>query len=114
MTVRTRFFTWLNGEQVGTDPLGNRYFRHKKAGDRRRWVLFNGEAEASRVPPEWHAWLHYTTDEAPIHGVEHKPWEKEHLPNLSGTPYAYRPQGSVAKGGQRAAATGDYQAWRPE
>jgi NADH:ubiquinone oxidoreductase subunit len=113
MTVRTRFFTWLNGEQVGTDPLGNRYFRHKKAGDRRRWVLFNGEAEASRVPPEWHAWLHYTTDEFPRPG-QNLPWQRPHQENLTGTPEAYKPAGSMERGGHRAAATGDYEAWRPE
>ena len=117
MSPGTWLFTRLHGELVGTDSFGNRYFidrRTKGQKRERRWVMYKGAPEASKVPPEWHAWLHYTTDDAPIHGVEHKPWEKEHLPNLSGTPYAYRPQGSVAKGGQRAAATGDYQAWRPE
>lgn len=112
--IGTKLFTWWQGELVGTDGFGNRYFRTKSGAAKKRWVLYNGKAEASKVPPEWHAWLHYTIDDAPIHGVERKPWEKDHLPNLSGTPYAYRPQGSVAKGGQRAAATGDYQAWQPE
>jgi NADH:ubiquinone oxidoreductase subunit len=109
----TKLFTWWKGEPVGKDAFGNRYFRAKSGPDK-RWVIYSGKPEASKVPPEWHAWLHYTTDAAPIHGVEHKPWEKEHLPNLSGTPFAYRPQGSVAKGGHRPAATGDYQAWQPE
>ncbi|WP_341703352.1 NADH:ubiquinone oxidoreductase subunit NDUFA12 [Ferrovibrio sp.] len=108
----TKLFTWWKGELVGKDQFGNRYFREK--GGRRRWVIFKGLPEASKVPPEWHAWLHHTVDDAPVHGVEHKPWEKEHLPNLSGTPFAYRPQGSVAKGGERPHATGDYQAWQPE
>jgi NADH:ubiquinone oxidoreductase subunit len=43
-----------------------------------------------------------------------KPWEKEHLPNLTGTAAAYRPPGSLLGGGQRAPATGDYEAWQPE
>jgi NADH:ubiquinone oxidoreductase subunit len=111
--IGTKLFTWWKGELVGTDAFGNRYFRAKD-GSRKRWVIYNGRPEASKVPPEWHCWLHYTVDDAPIHGVEHKAWEKPHLPNLSGTPYAYRPQGSVAKGGRRPAATGDYQAWQPE
>ena len=117
-TWGTRLWLWRFGEEVGSDDFGNTYYLQRKGvgplGVPRRWVTYSDLAEASKVPPEWHAWLHYTTADAPIHGVEHKPWEKEHLPNLSGTPYAYRPQGSVAKGGQRPAATGDYQAWQPE
>jgi NADH:ubiquinone oxidoreductase subunit len=112
MTVRTRFYTWLYGEEVGQDPFGNRYFRHKK-GERKRWVLYKGEAEASKVPPEWHAWLHYTTDAFPT-ATQPLPWQKEHVPNLTGTPEAYRPAGALERGGKRARATGDYEAWQPE
>ncbi|HYU11033.1 MAG TPA: NADH-ubiquinone oxidoreductase subunit NDUFA12 family protein, partial [Stellaceae bacterium] len=66
-TLGTRWLTWLRGELVGTDPYGNRYYRLK--GDKpqrlgggrfsreRRWVIYNGEPEGSKVPPEWHAWL---------------------------------------------------------
>ena len=36
------------------------------------------------------------------------------MPNLSGTPGAYRPRGSLAALGERPAATGDYEAWEPE
>jgi len=112
MTIGTRLFTWLKGRQVGADGFGNRYFT-EKSGGRRRWVLFVGEAEASKVPPEWHAWLHHTTDDLPQDRPA-KPWEKPHLPNLTGTSAAYKPPGAVDHGGRRAPATGDYQAWRPE
>jgi NADH:ubiquinone oxidoreductase subunit len=33
---------------------------------------------------------------------------------MTGTAAAYRPKGSILGEGQRAAATGDYQAWQPE
>lgn len=108
--IGTKIYTWFKGEPVGQDSFGNRYYREKNGA--RRWVVFNGKPEASKVPPEWHAWLHKTTDEAPAGGVSHHKWEKEHLPNLSGTPYAYKPAGHV--GGHRPKATGDYEAWRPE
>jgi NADH:ubiquinone oxidoreductase subunit len=39
---------------------------------------------------------------------------KEHRPNLTGTPLAYRPPGHTLKGGHRAPASGDYEAWKPE
>jgi NADH:ubiquinone oxidoreductase subunit len=118
-------FTWWRGELVGTDQFGNRYFREKrrrvlvKGGGmpsrERRWVLYNGIAEASRVPAQWHGWLHHTAGAPPKAGEgSHYPWQKEHLPNLSGTPLAYRPPGSVLRGGHRAKTTGDYEPWRPD
>ena len=125
MTIGTRLFTWWKGELVGTDQFGNRYF-HEKSGRQlrpgggrdsreRRWVLYKGEAEASKVPPEWHGWLHHTVNEIPVDAGRLKyPWQKPHLPNLTGTPLAYRPSGSVLKGGRRAPTTGDYEPWRPE
>jgi NADH:ubiquinone oxidoreductase subunit len=96
MTIGTRLFTWWRGELVGTDGLGNRYYREKggrklvRGGGmpsrERRWVLYNGEVEASRVPPQWHAWLHHTVEVPPQAGAwPHYPWQKEHQPNLSGT-----------------------------
>lgn len=110
MTIGTRLYTWLKGEQVGSDQYGNRYF--KERGGSRRWVLYKGEAEASKVPAEWHAWLHRTVDQIP---AERPPlvWQKEHIPNLTGTPGAYRPPGAVEQGGRRNAATGDYEPWQP-
>ncbi len=98
---------------MGTDRFGNRYFRGKK-DQGRRWVLYKGEAEASKVPPEWHAWLHHTIADVPPENLAAHPWQREHLPNLTGTDYAYKPAGDITKGGHRPAATGDYEAWRPE
>lgn len=113
MTVRTRVLTWLRGKQVGTDPRGNRYFVERSGGPR-RWVLYVGETEASKVPPEWNAWLHHTVDALPSGQPRMWPWEKPHEPNLTGTADAYRPPGHVSRGGKRAKATGDYEAWRPD
>ena len=99
MTLGTRLLTWLRGEYVGIDSLGNRYYREKgqravvrgggRASREKRWVIYAGEPEGSKVPSEWHAWLHHTTDDVPQPGSRHRhPWEKEHLPNMTGTPYA--------------------------
>ncbi len=125
ISLGTRLFTWLKGELVGTDQFGNRYYRErrrrplKRGGGResreRRWVLYNGEVEATRVPPEWHGWLHHTVDEVPRDAERKKyPWQKAHVPNLTGTPLAYRPPGSVLRGGHRPPATGDYEPWTPD
>jgi NADH:ubiquinone oxidoreductase subunit len=125
MSIGTKLFTFLRGELVGTDQFGNRYYREKgrrvlkrgagRESRERRWVLYNGEVEASRVPPEWHGWLRYTVNEVPTSsGQKRHAWQKDYVPNLTGTPDAYRPPGSVLRGGHRARATGDYEPWNPE
>ena len=111
-TLGTRFFTWRSGEFVGEDAYGNRYYR-QRGGDR-RWVIYNGEAEASRIPPGWHGWMHYKTDVPPsADQYEPREWEKPHLPNLTGTSGAYRPRGSILTPESRPEVTGDYDAWSP-
>jgi NADH:ubiquinone oxidoreductase subunit len=113
-SMGTRFYTWRFGERVGDDAFGNVYYRHKDHSLANRWVTFNGAAEASAVPPEWHAWLHRYVDDAPTASDARAAYVKPHQPNLTGSEAAYRPPGHDYKGGERAAATGDYEAWRPE
>ena len=80
----------------------------------RRWVIYNGTAEASRIPPEWHGWMHHTVDVPPTEdNYKSREWEKPHVPNMTGTPQAYRPSGSTLASGRRPKATGDYQPWTP-
>ncbi|MEJ0017084.1 MAG: NADH:ubiquinone oxidoreductase subunit NDUFA12 [Acetobacteraceae bacterium] len=115
MNLGTWLFTRFNGRRVGADALGNIYYEERKLrpGYRtRRWVAYVGAPEASLVPPEWHSWLHYTTD-APLTERPRKPWEKPHLPNATGTAAGYRPPGHDYQGGTRARATGDYESWTP-
>jgi NADH:ubiquinone oxidoreductase subunit len=111
-TPGTRMTTLFSGIAVGEDAFGNRYYQTK--GGVRRWVIYSGTVEASRVPPDWHGWLHHTFVNPPTkEPLVPKPWEAEHIPNLTGTPEAYHPEGSLWKDGKRPPATGDYQAWRP-
>jgi len=111
-TIGTQLFTWRKGQRVGEDAEGNVYYQ--TAGGKRRWVIFNGESEASRVSPDWHGWLHHTWDEPPSKvALPHKAWEKPHLPNLTGTARAYAPQGSIRRAATPEAPR-DYEAWTPE
>lgn len=111
-TIGTWLFTALKGKKVGEDAEGNVYYQTKDG--KRRWVIYNGLVEASRVPPDWHLWLHKTTDEAPsVKPLKTQPWEKPHQPNYSGTPAAYYPPGSLKKTTKRPHATGDYEPWKP-
>lgn len=116
-TYGTRFMTWRSGTEVGRDSFGNIYYASKPGskGEARRWVIYAGAPEATQVPPEWHLWLHKTVDTLPDERP-FKPlvWEKPWQPNATGTATAHVPSGSLAVGGQRTRATGDYEAWKPE
>lgn len=116
-TFGTALNSFASGMRVGEDGLGNIYYQAKKKGnDRpRRWVMYRGSNDASRIPPEWHGWLHNTHDDPPAEGLPPAQfWEKPAQPNLTGTAGAYRPAGAVGSGEKRAAATGDYEAWSPD
>ena len=119
-TFGTSFTLWRRGAQlVGKDEQGNRYFEEAKSsnhdGRPRRWVVYHGIAEASRVPPDWHGWLHHTFKEPPTtEPLTRRAWEKDHLPNMTGTPLAYHPKGSLSRAGGPSDVVDDYEAWKPE
>lgn len=116
-TLNTRFSTWRFGKPVGQDDQGNRYYQGgtDSEGRTRRWVIYNGPSEASRIPPGWHGWMHHRTDVVPADETYvAREWQKPHQPNLTGTPRAYRPKGSVLGAGHRPQVTGDYDAWTPK
>ena len=118
MGVLAKIFTWWNGATIGTalwtrrfgdeagrDEAGNIYYRSKK--DRaRRWVIYAGDNDGSRVPPDWQV-----PDKAlpPVRRFQTKP-----TPNLTGTMAAFRPDGALGSGKIRPASTGDYEPWIPE
>ena len=119
-TIGIRFTLGRRGVFIGKDELGNSYYEAKDTKDsydgrKRRYVVYNGYAEASKVSPDWHGWLHHTFEEPPtVEPLKRQSWERDHIPNLTGTVHAWRPQGSIARSGERQKATGDYEAWRPE
>ena len=136
MGILSKIFTWwdgatigtllnsgLTGERGGPHPPRHPFYRAQKrhppgrafAGRERRWVIYNGANDASRVPPEWHGWIHGTFDGVPESYLPPaRIFEVDYTPNATGTPEAYRPQGALERGGKRARATGDYEAWSPD
>ena len=112
-TIGTALYSWRKGKAFGEDDAGNRYFQ--TADGKRRWVIYVGANDASKVSPDWHGWLHHTHDGQPESYLPAaRGFEAEALPNLTGTVAAYRPVGALERGGKRARATGDYEAWSPD
>ncbi len=119
-TIGTRFHTWRKGERVGEDEFGNVYYRTRDGavdpaiGTDRRWVIFNGEAEPSRVPPGWRGWLAHTVDVPPSQETYRpREWQAPHVANVTGTPQAYRPKGSILTPGGNPQADPGYEPWTP-
>ncbi len=109
-TLGTQLFTWRKGRRVGKDEQGNLFYQ--TADGKRRWVIYNGPIEASRITPEWHGWLHHTYEDPPnVVPLPRRAWEQPHVENLTGLPDAYAPPGSL-----RRARTGPetgYVPWTP-
>ena len=110
----TSIFSRRHGEEAGRDEAGNVYFKHRR-DSARRWVIYVGANDSSRVSPGWNAWLRGTIDDVPDKSLpERRAFEEPPQPNLTGSDQAWRPAGSIRSGGQRPAATGDYSAWTPD
>jgi len=99
-------------KEVGVDQFRNFYYVGKSKNYlniHKRYIVYNGIDDGSKVPPMWHSWLHYLSDAIPdkTQTTEYN-WQKEHLPNVTGTKYAYDP----AKSKYKKVKT--YSSWKPE
>ena len=68
----TSIFSRRHGKEVGRDEAGNVYFEHRKTPSR-RWVIYTGNNDSSRVPPGWNAWLRGTISELPDKALPRAP-----------------------------------------
>ena len=117
MILGTKIYTWLRGNFVGLDELGNKYYcnsKNFKSKSAKRWVMYHSEIEASRIPPHWQAWLHKTINVPPIHYSHKYKWQKDHHPNMTGTPQAYLPSSHpLSKSYKIKKVKTDYEKWKP-
>ena len=102
-------------KKVGKDDYGNKYFSRRNFSPKnnfreRRFVIYKGSVEASKTPQEWNAWLHHMTDEIPRKNMRKPDWIKDHVPNLTGTPYAYEYKDKK----NTARIKNIYSIWRPK
>tara|TARA_B110000444_G_C18712582_1_gene534412 strand:- start:637 stop:993 length:357 start_codon:yes stop_codon:yes gene_type:complete len=88
-TIGTKLQTLFSGKFVGKDNHGNKYYQSKNG---KRWVIYNGEVEASKIPSEWYSWMHFTNNKIEnIHELKKYDWQKSHQQNQTGTENSYHP-----------------------
>lgn len=112
MKLLDKFWIRFNSRFITKDEFDNEYYESNSKnylGKKTRSVIYLREAEPSKVPPVFHSWLHYLTDEVPVQGLGNFTWQKAYTPNMTGTSLAYSP----LKGNERAEVSSDHHSWQP-
>ena len=105
-TVGTFIYTILFGKLIGKDQFGNKYYENKKG---KRWVIYNGEINASKITSDWYSWIHYISSVKPTERNQKKyEWQKPHKDNKTGTNDAYTPN----KISKKAKKFKKYETWK--
>jgi len=106
-TLGTFLYTLIKGKLIGTDEFGNKYYSNSRD---KRWVIYKSRIESSKIPPEWHLWMHSTKASKPVNSTKFS-WQKTHKENLTGTQNAYKPEGSLLNDTKKS--TKKYETWNP-
>jgi len=106
-TIGTFLYTIFFGKLVGKDEFGNKYYQNKQG---KRWVIYNGEINASKITSDWFSWMHHITNNVPSKINSNKySWQKPHKDNKTGTPESYRPNKILKKSKNFK----KYETWKP-
>ncbi len=106
-TIGTFIYTLFAGKFIGKDEFGNKYYSNRKG---KRWVIYNGRVESSKIPPEWHSWIHFLKKNQPSHNSVNFEWQKKHEENLTGTDQAHKPEGSLSSDSKKNMKK--YETWK--
>ena len=88
-TLGTKLKTIFYGKLAGKDSSGNKYYESKSG---KRWVIYNDEIDASKIPNEWYSWMHFTNNRIENnHELNKYDWQKPHQSNQTGTENDYHP-----------------------
>ena len=105
-TLGTFIYTLINGKYVGKDEFENKYYTNSEG---KRWVIYKNLIESSKIPPEWHLWIHYMSQNKPSENTNKYSWQKKYEENLTGTSNTYRPEGSLVNNSKKN--TKKYDTW---
>ena len=106
-TLGTFLYTLFKGKFAGSDNFGNKYYFNSQG---KRWVIYKNSVESSKIPPEWHMWIHFLTINKPSENIEKFSWQKQHKENLTGTTKAYKPEGSLTSDSKKIIKK--YESWK--
>ena len=106
-TVGTFIYTIFSGKFSGKDQFGNKYYSNKKG---KRWVIYKNNIESTKIPPEWHSWIHFLKNETPSSDERKFSWQKQHQENLTGTNKAHKPIGSLYSDSKKSIKK--YETWK--
>ena len=106
-TIGTFLYTMITGKFSGNDEFGNKYYSNSKG---KRWVIYKDNVESSKIPPEWHSWIHFTTKNIPSNDLKKFPWQKKHQENLTGTEHSHKPDGSLRSSSKKN--NKKYETWK--
>jgi len=92
-TIGTKLKTIFFGKLVGEDSFGNKYYKNN-AG--KRWVIYKGEIDASKIQNEWYSWIHFIKNKIEnSHDIKKYDWQKPHQSNQTGTENSYYPNKEI-------------------
>ena len=63
MDIINKIAIKLFQDKVGIDEFGNQYYQSKDK--KKRFVVYNGIPEPTKIPSEWRVWIHYKCNKAP-------------------------------------------------
>ena len=106
-TVGTFIATLFTGKFIGKDEFGNKYYSNTKG---KRWVIYYSRVESTKIPPDWHSWIHFLRKDKPFDNPKKYEWQKKHEENLTGTEKAHKPDGSLASDSKKNMKK--YETWK--
>ena len=108
-TIGTFIYTLFKGKFVGEDEFGNKYYLSSNG---KRWVIYKSTIESTKIPPEWHLWIHSSSRKKPLDNSAKFKWQTEHKENLTGSEKAYKPEGSLDSNSKKNVKK--YEIWNPK
>jgi NADH:ubiquinone oxidoreductase subunit len=93
MKFLVRIYLHFFATKVGSDEYGNQFFELKTSdylGRKKRYCLYNGYVEASKISPEWHPFMHYQIEAKAVKKTfKQYKWQKPFVPDttLSGSKF---------------------------
>jgi len=106
-TVGTFILTLFTGKFIGKDEFGNKYYSNTKG---KRWVIYDRRIESTKIPPDWHLWIHFLRKDKPFNNPKKYGWQKKHEENLTGTARAFKPEGSLTNNSKKNMKK--YEVWK--